>query len=149
MSIVVYILIIAFGFLIVNHIFEHGFKAIEGMVGENIHSLAGKVGGMGHSISNLKKKLNETLNRSNDLLKKVKSSKQTKGLTKASGTHPSTQSLNLKVKPVKCESFQNQKTLNKLQSDSITHTTLFVSLNGIISNINANIKDIQNEIKND
>ena len=32
MSIVVYILIIVFGFLIVNHIFEHGFKAIEGMV---------------------------------------------------------------------------------------------------------------------
>ena len=42
MSIVVYILIIIFGFLlIVNHIFEHGFKAIEGMVtGENINSLA-------------------------------------------------------------------------------------------------------------
>ncbi len=55
MSIVVYILIIAFGFLIVNHIFEHGFKAVEGMVVESIHKLNGTMGENGLTISNLKK----------------------------------------------------------------------------------------------
>ena len=61
-------------------------------------------------------------------------------------THLSTQSLNLKVKPVTCEGFQNQETLNKLQSDSISHAKVLGSLQRVIPNINTNIKDIQNEI---
>ena len=48
MSIIIYILIIIFGFLLINHIFEHCLKSIEGLTGKNINSLAGTIGGMGH-----------------------------------------------------------------------------------------------------
>jgi len=146
MSIIIYILIIIFGFLLINHIFEHCLKSIEGLTGKNMHSLAGKVGGMGHSISNLKVALDKTLNRSKKLLKNVTSAGKTNDVNKATGTHLSTQSLNLKVKPVTCEGFQNHETLNKLQSDSISHATTLGSLYKIIPNINTNIKDVQNEI---
>ena len=40
MSIIIYILIIIFGFLLINHIFEHCLKSIEGLTGKNINSLA-------------------------------------------------------------------------------------------------------------
>ncbi len=47
MSIIVYILIIVFGFLIVNHIFEYCLQLTEGMTSDTLHSLAGRVGGTG------------------------------------------------------------------------------------------------------
>ena len=144
MSIVVYILIIAFGFLIVNHIFEHGFKAIEEMVGKNIHSLAGKVGGKGHSISNLKKKLNKTLDKSKKIKGKLDSVKNAKSANKETDKHPSMQSLNIQSKASNCEGFQTENILNKLQSKSLSHTSKLGVLNGIISNINSNIKTIEN-----
>ena len=144
MSIVVYILIIAFGFLIVNHIFEHGFKAIEGMVVESIHKLEGTVGGMGNSISNLKKKLNKTLDRSKKIKDKLDSAKNAKSANKETDKHPSMQSLNIQSKASNCEGFQNENTLNKLQSKSLSHTSKLGVLNSIISNIKSNIKTIEN-----
>ena len=147
MSIIVYILIIVFGFLIVNHIFDSGLNLIEGMTAENIHSLAGKVGGTGSSITNLKDKLNKTLERSKELLAKMKSAGTTKSMNKAAGTHPSIQSLNLKPKSVDCENFQNQATIEKLQSTSNSHSVDLGSLNGIVSNINSNIKQIEDKLK--
>lgn len=144
MSIVVYILIIAFGFLIVNHIFEHGFKAVEGMVVESIHKLEGTVGGMGHSISNLKKKLNKTLDRSKKIKDKLDSAKNAKSANKETDKHPSMQSLNIQSKASNCEGFQNENTLNKLQSKSLSHTSKLGVLNSIISNIKSNIKTIEN-----
>ena len=144
MSIVVYILIIAFGFLIVNHMFEHGFKAIEGMVVESIHKLEGTVGGMGNSISNLKKKLNKTLDRSKKIKDKLDSAKNAKSANKETDKHPSMQSLNIQSKASNCEGFQNENTLNKLQSKSLSHTSKLGVLNSIISNIKSNIKTIEN-----
>ena len=144
MSIVVYILIIAFGFLIVNHIFEHGFKAIEGMVVESIHKLEGTVGGMGNSISLLSKKLNKTLDRSKKIKDKLDSAKNAKSANKETNKHPSMQSLNIQSKASNCEGFQNENTLNKLQSKSLSHTSKLGVLNSIISNIKSNIKTIEN-----
>jgi len=144
MSIVVYILIIAFGFLIVNHMFEHGFKAIEGMVVESIHKLEGTVGGMGNSISLLSKKLNKTLDRSKKIKDKLDSAKNAKSANKETNKHPSMQSLNIQSKASNCEGFQNENTLNKLQSKSLSHTSKLGVLNSIISNIKSNIKTIEN-----
>jgi predicted RNase H-like nuclease (RuvC/YqgF family) len=144
MSIVVYILIIAFGFLIVNHIFEHGFKAVEGMVVESIHKLKGTVGEKGHSISNLKKKLNKTLDKSKKIKDKLNSAKNAKSANKETDKHSSMQSLNIQSKASNCEGFQNENILNKLQSKSLSHTSKLGVLNGIISNINSNIKTIEN-----
>ena len=144
MSIVVYILIIAFGFLIVNHIFEHGFKAVEGMVVESIYKLKGTVGDMGHSISNLKKKLNKTLDKSKKIKDKLNSAKNAKSANKETDKHSSMQSLNIQSKASNCEGFQNENILNKLQSKSLSHTSKLGVLNGIISNINSNIKTIEN-----
>ncbi len=147
MSIIVYILIILFGFLILNHIFEYSMQLTEGMTSETLHSLAGKVGGTGSSITNLKDKLNKTLERSKELLAKMKSAGTTKSMNKAAGTHPSIQSLNLKPKSVDCENFQNQATIEKLQSTSNSHSVDLGSLNGIVSNINSNIKQIEDKLK--
>ena len=62
MSIIIYILIIIFGFLLINHIFEHCLKSIEGLTGKNINSLAGTSRRKwAIRFLNLKKKLNETL----------------------------------------------------------------------------------------
>jgi hypothetical protein len=144
MSIVVYILIIAFGFLIVNHMFEHGFKAVEGMVVESIHKLEGTVGGMGNSISLLSKKLNKTLDRSKKIKDKLDSAKNAKSANKETDKHPSMQSLNIQSKASNCEGFQNENTLNKLQSKSLSHTSKLGVLNSIISNIKSNIKTIEN-----
>lgn len=144
MSIVVYILIIAFGFLIVNHMFEHGFKAIEGMVVESIHKLEGTVGGTGNSISHLSKKLNKTLDRSKKIKDKLDSAKNAKSANKETDKHPSMQSLNIQSKASNCEGFQNENTLNKLQSKSLSHTSKLGVLNSIISNIKSNIKTIEN-----
>jgi len=146
MSIIIYILIVIFGFLLINYIFEYCLNSIEGLTGGNMHSLAGKVGWNGRSITNLKATLDKTLNRSKKLLIKVNSAGKTNDVNKATVTHLSTQSLNLKVKPVTCEGFQNKETLNKLQSDSISHAKVLGSLQRVIPNINTNIKDIQNEI---
>lgn len=147
MSIIVYILIILFGFLILNHIFEYCVQLTEGMTSETLHSLAGKVGGTGSSITNVKDKLNKTLERSKELLSKISSAGTTKSMNKAAGTHKSIQSLNLKPKPVDCENFQNQSTIEKLQSTSNLHTQNLGSLNGIITNINSNIKKIEDKLK--
>jgi len=147
MSIVVYILIIAFGFLIVNHIFEHGFKAVEGMVVDSIHKLDymwGREGNMGITISNLKKKLNKTLDRSKKIKDKLDSAKNAKSANKETDNHSSMQSLNIQSKASNCEGFQNENILNKLQSKSLSHTSKLGVLNGIISNINSNIKTIEN-----
>ena len=56
-------------------------------------------------------------------------------------------SLNLKPKTVDCENFQNQSTIEKLQSTSNLHTQNLGSLNGIIANINSNIKKIEDKLK--
>ena len=144
MSIVVYILIIAFGFLIVNHIFEHGFKAVEGMVVESIHKLNGTMGENGLTISNLKKKLNKTLDKSKKIKGKLDSVKNAKSANKETDKHSSMQSLNIQSKASNCEGFQTENILNKLQSKSLSHTSKLGVLNGIISNINSNIKTIEN-----
>jgi chromosome segregation ATPase len=146
MSIIIYILIIIFGFLLINHIFEHCLKSIEGLTGKNINSLAGTIGGMGHSITELKKKLNKTLNQSKQLLEKLKSAGTSKDMNNTANTHSSIQSLSLKPKALDCEGFQNQKTLNKLQADTITHATTLGALDDIISDINANIKNTKKDL---
>ena len=58
MSIIIYILIIIFGFLLINHIFEHCLKSIEGLTGKNINSLADAntiIGKSDRSLAKLKK----------------------------------------------------------------------------------------------
>jgi hypothetical protein len=149
MSIIIYILIIIFGFLLINHIFEHCLKSIEGLTGKNINSLADAktiIGKSGRSLAKLKKNLNKTLERSKELLSKISSAGTTKSMNKAAGNHKSIQSLSLKPKAPDCEGFQNQKTLNKLQADTITHATTLGALDDIISDINANIKNTKKDL---
>ena len=68
-------------------------------------------------------------------------------MNKAAGNHPSIQSLNLKPKSADCENFQNQASIQKLQTTSNLHTQALGSLNGIIANINSNIKQIEEKLK--
>ena len=149
MSIIIYILIIIFGFLLINHIFEHCLKSIEGLTGKNINSLADAntiIGKSGRTLAKLKKNLNKTLEKSKELLSKISSAGTTKSMNKAAGNHKSIQSLSLKPKALDCEGFQNQKTLNKLQADTITHATTLGALDDIISDINANIKNTKKDL---
>ena len=146
MSIIVYICIILFGFLIINHIFEHGMKINEGMTAQTVHSLAGKVGTNSSEIQNVKTALNDTLERSKKLLSKLTSANTTKSMNKAAGKHSSIQSLSLKPKSVQCENFQTLAALSKLQNTSNTNTTNLGSLNGIISNIQSNINKMKKKL---